>query len=100
MTPANPAVPVPHEVSLRGGPLSGQRGNSFPPSANQTLSIPRVPKMHGPEEVAWSTWWRRRYVQGDAAFCSKDEIAKAKAALKKAEDDAAKAAKAAAGGDK
>lgn len=103
MKPANPAVPVPYEVSLRGGILSGQRGHPvFPPAANQVLDRRRVPKMTGPEEVAWSTWWRRRYVQGDAAFCSKEEIAKAKAATKKAEDEAAKAAKEAAkaGGDK
>lgn len=72
-------VPVPFETRLRGGVFSGQRGHpQFPPQANQVLpkGQKRVKKLTGPEEVQWSEWWRRRYVQGDI------KIAKAPAKTK------------------
>lgn len=64
------SVPVCFETRLRGGVLSGQRGNRFPPDKNKVLNTHRVKKLTEPTQVVWDTWWQRRFNQGEVVFCA------------------------------
>jgi len=72
--PAHEGVPVPYEARLRGGINSGQRGNKYKPAANKVLTRHRVRKVHDAEQVVWSDWWRRRYIQGDIKLASAPKV--------------------------